>query len=441
MSNPGAVAPIVYGGKVRAIMLYLDRIRMEARGLAPVDVMKATDQFNIFLPTGSVKVGDTDYAIDSNSMVEVVDRMGAMPLKAESGNVSYIRDVAKPTDSSFIQTNVVRVDGRRQVYIPVFRQTGSSTLTVVDTLKNALPSMQERLTRPGIDLKLVMDQSVYVRSSIAALVQEGLLGAILCSLVILVFLGQWRMTLIAILTLPLSVLGAIVCLYATGNTINVMTLAGLALAIGPLVDSAIICLENTHRHLGLGAQPEEASFLGASEVALPELVSTLCTFLVLAPLALMPGMGVFLFRPMALAVAFAMISAYLLSRTLVPSFSALLLKPHSHNDANERPKGRLGRLFHQWEALIDRSIAVYLKSLDFVLRFRGLAIIVSVLMLAAVLLCYGSVLRREFSPMSIRAPLKWSCAAPAACASKRRKNSSPRRKKCFAKRSASMICK
>lgn len=398
MSNPGAIAPVVYGGKVRAVMLYLDRIRMESRGLAPVDVMKATDQFNIFLPTGSVKVGETDYAVDSNSMVELVDRLGAMPLKAESGNVSYIRDVATPKDSSFIQTNVVRVDGRRQVYIPVFRQTGSSTLNVVDTLKSTLKSMQERITRPGIDLQVVMDQSVYVRSSINSLVQEGLLGAILCSLVILVFLGQLRMTLIAILTLPLSVLGAIVCLYATGNTINVMTLAGLALAIGPLVDSAIICLENTHRHLGLGVEPTEAAYLGASEVALPELVSTLCTFLVLAPLALIPGMGEFLFKPMALAVAFAMITAYLLSRTLVPAFSSLLLKPHAHDDSHTQPKGWGGRLFQRWEAMIDGSIQWYLKSLDVVLQYRLLTIVGSVALLVVVLAVYGAPLRKEFFP-------------------------------------------
>jgi multidrug efflux pump subunit AcrB len=398
MSNPGAISPIVYGGKVRAVMLYLDRIRMAARGLAPVDVMNATDKFNVFLPTGSVKVGDTDYAIDSNSLIDLVDRMGAMPLKAESGNVSYIRDVATPKDSSFVQTNVVRVDGRRQVYIPVFRQTGASTLTVVDTLKKSLQSMQERLTRPGIDLKLVMDQSIYVRSSIAALVQEGLLGAILCSLVILIFLGELRMTMIAILTLPLSVLGAIVCLYVTGNTINVMTLAGLALAIGPMVDSAIICLENTHRHLGFGVEPEEAAYLGASEVALPELVSTLCTFLVLAPLALMPGMGQFLFKPMALAVAFAMISAYLLSRTLVPSFSALLLKPHDPHHESNKPQSRFIRLFHRWESLIDSGIAQYCRGLDFVLRFRIQTIAVGAMLLITVLLWYGSVLRREFFP-------------------------------------------
>ena len=176
-------------------------------------------------------------------------------------------------------------------------------------------------------------KSVYVKESIFALVQEAGLGAVLCALVILLFLGEWRMTLIAVMTLPLSVLVAVVCLHATGNTINVMTLAGLTLAIGPMIDSAIICLENTHRHLGMGAHPKEAALEGASEVAMPELVSTLCTFLVLAPLAFMPGMGGFLFWPMTVAVFFAMTTAYLLSRTLVPCFSAYLLAPHGHGQA------------------------------------------------------------------------------------------------------------
>ena len=195
---------------------------------------------------------------------------------------------------------------------------------------------QARLTRTGISLKLVMDQSVYVKSSIAALVQEGVLGAILCSLVILMFLGEIRMTAIAIMTLPISIMASSAALYFAGQTINVMTLAGMTLAIGPMIDSAIICLENTHRHLGLGATPHDAAFLGASEVAMPELVSTLCTFLVLSPLVLTPGLGQFLFKPMAMAVAFSMIAAYILSRTLVPACSAYWLKPHAAT-ARRRP--------------------------------------------------------------------------------------------------------
>jgi len=417
MSNPGAVAPVVYGGKVRAVMLYMDRNKMQARGLSPLDVMRAMDNYNVFLPTGDAKFGETDYAIDSNSMYDFVDRMGDMPLRSVHGNAAFLKDVATPKDDAFIQTNVVRIGdaegpSRRQVYVPVFRQLGASTLKVIDTIKSSLQGMKDRLTRPGIDLKLVMDQSVYVRQSIASLVQEGALGAVLCSLVILLFLGQPRMTAIAIMTLPLSVLAAVVCLYATGNTINVMTLAGLSLAIGPMVDSAIICLENTHRYLGAGASPEEAAYRGASEVALPELVSTLCTFLVLAPLALMPGLGPFLFRPMALAVAFAMIAAYILSRTFVPSRSALWLKPHGSHDGREARRGPIARAFARWEATIDRGIALYVRALDVVLRHPRLTIGVAVAMLAATIAVLSPVLRREFFPeadagsfeMAVRAP-------------------------------------
>ncbi len=338
MSLNGAVAPVVYGGKIRAVMAYLDREKLEARGLSPLDVMNAMDRYNVFLPTGDAKIGDTDYALDSNSMFDFPRQMGDIPLRSKIGNVSYLRDVATPKDTAFIQTNIVRINGRKEVYIPVFRQLGSSTLAVVNSVRDSLKDFTERLTRGGIELKLVMDQSIFVRQAISSLVQEGVLGAILCSLTILLFLGQWRMTAIAVMTLPISVLSACMCLHAVGQTINSMTLAGLTLAIGPMIDSAIICLENTHRHLGMGANPHDAAYLGASEVAMPELVSTLCTFLVLAPLALMPGMGDFLFMPLTLAVAFAMCSAYILSRTLVPACSAAWLSGH----ARKRPRPKRG---------------------------------------------------------------------------------------------------
>jgi len=410
MAQPGAVAPVVYGGKVRAVMLYMDRDKMQARGLSPLDVMTAMDNYNVFLPAGDAKFGGTDYAIDSNSMYDLVEKMGDIPLRTVHGNAAFMRDVATPKDDAFIQTNIVRVNGRKQVYIPVFRQLGASTLKVVDTIKASLDDMKARLSKPGIDLKLVMDQSIYVRQSISSLVQEGVLGSVLCSLVILLFLGQIRMTAIAIMTLPLSVLAAVVCLLATGNTINVMTLSGLSLAIGPMVDSAIICLENTHRHLGEGASPEEAAYKGASEVALPELVSTLCTFLVLAPLALMPGLGAFLFRPMALAVAFAMISAYILSRTFVPSRSAMWLKPHE--PGHEAEKGPIGRAFARWEAMIDRGIGLYIKGLDGVMAHPRITIAFAFGMLAIALVTLIPVIRREFFPEADAGAFEIAVRAP-----------------------------
>lgn len=413
MGVPGSVAPVVYGGKVRAVMAYMDRARMQARNLSPLDLMAAIDNYNIFLPTGDAKFGKLDYALDSNSMYEFVDRMGEIPVKSENGKTIFLRDVATPKDANYIQTNIVRVNGRRQVYIPVFRQQGSSTLGVVDGLKSAVPDMKAKLTQPDIDLKVVMDQSVYVRSSMQSLVQEGVLGAILCSLVILLFLGEWRMTLIAALTIPVAVLAAMVCLYFTGNTINIMTLAGLSLAIGPLVDSAIICLENTHRHLGLGTKPREAAFLGASEMALPGLVACCCTLLVLAPLAFVPGLGKFLFLPMASGVAFAMIAAFLLSWTLVPTLCMLWLKPHSpqhseihgpdyqHRSRHERgwrPLGLLARAFYFWESLLNRVISGYILLLERALKVRLVIVFSAVALLVSVVLLLGTQLRREFFP-------------------------------------------
>ncbi len=412
MAVPGAVAPVVYGGKLRAILALMDRTQMQSRNLSPQDLMNAIDNYNIFLPTGSAKFGNTDFALDSNSMYELVDRMGEIPVKKDGDKIVFLKDVAKTKDSSLIQTNVVRVNGRRQVYIPVYRQPGRSTLDVVNGLKEAVPEMKGKLTHEDIDLKVVMDQSVYVRHSIESLAEEGILGAVLCSLVILLFLGEWRMTLIAVLTIPVSVLAAVIGLNVTGNTLNVMTLAGLSLAIGPLVDSAIICLENTHRHLGLGARPKEAAFLGASEVALPELVASCCTLLVLAPLALMPGLGAFLFRPMALAVAFAMIAAYILSRTLVPSLCSLWLRGHDpraemhlgkdyeHRSEHENapPKGALGRLFDRWESLINVGISWYVALLGSVMKRRLLVVGSAVVLLVGVVFGLGSQLRREFFP-------------------------------------------
>lgn len=414
MASPGAVAPVVYGGKLRAVLAYLDRARLQGRSLSPVDVVRALDDYNLFLPTGSAKFGNTDYAIDSNSMYELVDKMGEIPLRTEPGNATFLRDVATPSDSSFIQTNVVRVNGERQVYIPVYRQLGSSTLDVVNNLKQSISDMQSRISRPNIKLNVAMDQSVYVRRSIESLAEEGILGAVLCSLVILIFLGDWRMTIIAVMTIPVSVVAAMIGLKYTGNTVNVMTLAGLSLAIGPLVDSAIICLENTHRHLGLGAKPREAAFLGASEVAMPELVASLCTLLVLSPLAMMPGMGQFLFKPMAMAVAFAMISAYLLSRSFVPARCAAWLRAHHTapgHDGAVPQRGLLGRLFARWESLIEFGIRLYVRVLAQVMRFRLLTVCAALTALVVVLVTFGANLRREFFPevdagafeMSVRA--------------------------------------
>jgi multidrug efflux pump subunit AcrB len=412
MGIRGAVAPVVYGGKMRAVLAYMNREKMQARNLSPQDLMAAIDKYNIFLPTGSGRFGDVEYALDSNSMYALVDNMGEIPIQSKNGKTIFLKDVATPKDANLIQTSVVRVNGRRQVYIPVYRQQGASTLAVVGGLQSSLPDMRSKITYSDIDLKVVMDQSVYVRHSITSLAEAGVLGAELCSLVILLFLGEWRMTIIAVLTIPIAVFAAMLGLYYTGNTLNVMTLAGFALAIGPLVDCAIICLENTHRHLGLGARPREAAYFGASEVAMPVLVATCATLLVLAPLALMPGMGKFLFRPMALAVTFSMLAAYFLACSLVPALCSLWLKwhgpkpdvhhgtDHGHHNAHENApaKSLPGRLYERWESVLNGGIAWYVRRLERAVARRGLVLVGTLIVFVAVLGAVGTQLRREFFP-------------------------------------------
>lgn len=413
MSSRGANAPVVYGGKIRTILAYLDRGRLQSHELAPTDVMHALDRSNVFYPAGGANIGLMNYTFESNALLDSVERMGDIPVKTDAqGRTIFLREVADPQDASAIQTSVVRVDGRRQVYIPVYRQAGYSTLTVVDTLMEKLPDMKERLTTPDVDLKVVMDQSIYVRKAIESLAEEGVLGAILCSLVILIFLGELRMTLIAVLTIPVAVFGTVACLHGMGQTINLMTLAGLALAIGPLVDSAIVVLENTHRHLGLGATPREAAYLGAKEVGMPALAASLCTLLVLVPLTLIPSLGAFLFKPLFLAVGFAMLIAFVLSQTFVPARCAAWLRGHGHKPIethtfdyehrneheNPPPKGFFGQIFERWEALINKAIAAYSRLLDVVLRIRLQVIIGAFAILTFVIVAFGLQLRREFFP-------------------------------------------
>ncbi len=401
MTIRGAVSPVVFGGKLRAVQVYLDRQRMQARNLSPVDVMRAMELSNLFLPTGELIVGDMDYFLESNAMFKRVPDMGQIPLRTEHGNRAFVGDVAQPTDDAMIQTTIVRVDGRKQVYIPVMRQKGASTLRVIDQLRDRLREIESMLTRP-CHLELIMDQSVYVRQSIKSLATEGVLGSILCSLTILLFLGRWRMTAIAIMTIPLSVLSAVIFLNLSQQTINVMTLSGLTLAIGPMVDSAIICLENTDRHLEQGLPPDVSALKGASEVALPELVSSLSTLLVLMPLALMPGMSSFLFLPMTLSVTFAMTTAYILSRTLVPTCAAAWLKPKGETEGQgaHRRRSWIGRAFDKWQRWIDDGIQEYGKLLDRVLVHRWPTVIVAYVLLAVVLLFLTLPIRREFFPQA-----------------------------------------
>jgi len=327
---------VVVGGKDRAVMIYLDPEKMEARGLSPTDVVRALDEGNFIASPGSVYVGDSQIALDTNVLLSEVEDFGDLPIKIGPDTQIRLRDIGRAEDSYNIQKSRVRVNGRRQVYVPVYRQQGASSLAVAGGVHDELPRMEKSDVPEGTKLEFVMDQTTAVRKAIDSLVEEGVVGAVLVSVMILIFLGEWKMTVIAVLVLPLAVLGAVVGLSASGNTINVMTLSGLFLAIGPLVDNAIVVLENTHRHLGLGKNPVRAAFDAASEVSLPVLVATLSTMVVLAPIALTPGLGGFLFKPLALAVAFAMVASYLLAFTVVPALCSRVLKGHVPQPLAER---------------------------------------------------------------------------------------------------------
>jgi multidrug efflux pump subunit AcrB len=365
----GSVAPTTVGGQDRAVLIYLDPQKLATRGLSALDVVRALEQGNLMVTPGTAYFGDNQVLLDSNLMVHNVADLNDLPIRIGAGRHVYLRDIGHAEDTHLIQTSRVRINGEPQVYVPIYRQGGASTLAVTDGLRAELPRIQANLPE-GTKLEFVMDQSEYVRKSIHSLIEEGVVGAVLVSIMILIFLGNWRMTVIACLSLPLAVLGALIGLWAVGKfsrnvqTINVMTLAGLFLAIGPLVDDAIVVLENIHRHLGMGKSPLRAAYDGTREVTIPVLVATCTTIIVLCPLALLPGLGGLLFMPLALAVAFAMVTSFVLSRTLVPALCSKMLSGHGDDAHSPRP-----RLF---DRMFNVFTGFYTRLLGGVLRVRWL---------------------------------------------------------------------
>ncbi len=330
----GVIAPAVFGGRIRRILVYVEPNRLAARGLSPLDVVKGLREWNVLIPTGDAKMGTTDYMIVTNGMVPKVEQINDFPLKIVNGAPVFVKDVGYARDTYQIQTNVVHVNGRRQVYIPIYRQPGANTIQVVEGVKRSLPSILSRIPS-GIDLRVIFDQSIYVRRSLGSLEKEATLGAVLAALMVLVFLGSARFTVVIFLTIPLSILAALIGLYATGNTINSMTLGGLALAVGRLVDDSIVVLENTVRHLRMGKPPLRAAQDAAEEVAMPVIVSTVTTVVVFFPVVFLTGLGRFLFSPLALSVAFAMGASYLLAMTLIPAYSARFLHPEEETEGSK----------------------------------------------------------------------------------------------------------
>jgi CzcA family heavy metal efflux pump len=350
----GTIAPAVFGGRIRRIYVYVDPNKLAAHGMSSLDVVNSLRQWNTLIPTGDAKIGPKDYFVITNGMVPKVDEINDFPLKVVNSAPVFVKDVGYAKDTYQIQTNVAHVNGRRQVYIPIYRQPGANTIEVVDGLKNALGSIKARIP-PGIDLRVIFDQSVYVRRSLSSLEKEMMLGAVLSAMMVLVFLGSARSTIVIFLTIPLSIMAAIIGLYATGNTLNSMTLGGLALAVGRLVDDSIVVLENTVRHLKKGHPPLKAAQEAAEEVAMPVVVSTITTIVVFFPVVFLTGLGRFLFSPLALSVAFAMIASYLLAMTLIPAFSARFLKHEEREPQGEAEShsGKFAVIAKKLEGLRD----------------------------------------------------------------------------------------
>src|SRR5881397_2286215 len=355
-SITGVIAPAVYGGRLRRILAYVNPLKAQARNLSPLDVINAVRDFNVMIPTGTAKFGALDYQINTNGMVPLVAQLNDLPLRVGNGPPTYIRDVAKVEDSHQIQTNIVRVHGKRQVYIPIYRQPGANTIAVVESIKAQLKPILERIK--GINLDVVMDQSVYVRQAIRNLVQEAGLGFLLAAAMVFLFLGSARPTGVVLIALPLAVLGALIGLYFTHQTLNAMTLGGIAVVIGLLIDESIVVLENTARHLDSGMSPREAALIGASEVMRPLTIVTITISVVFFPIVFMGGIGKFLFMPLAIAVIFAIWTSRLLASTFVTVCAARFFKQRNAQSENGR------------ESWFDRVRDRYTRTLDYVLQLR-----------------------------------------------------------------------
>ncbi|HEY1875017.1 MAG TPA: efflux RND transporter permease subunit [Steroidobacteraceae bacterium] len=361
----GASMPYPYGGLQRQVQADLDPDALRATGLSGNDVTAAIGAQNSILPAGTQKIGDREYFVTVNANPRSVAELNDLPIANRNGSVIYVRDVAHVRDGYPPQTNIVRRDGHRGVLMSVLKVGSASTLDIIKDIKQRLPGIRDQLP-PGFNVDLVGDQSVFVRAAIAGVMREAVIAAALTALMILLFLGSWKSTLIIAVSIPLSILASIICLSALGETINIMTLGGLALAVGILVDDATVTIENINMHLEQGQEVEEAILNGAHEIALPALVSTLAICIVFVPMFMLAGIARYLFVPLAEAVVFAMLASYVLSRTLVPTLAKYWLQLHEgHTSAPRNAGQRLQRRFEEWfrrtreryHGLLERALA------------------------------------------------------------------------------------
>lgn len=396
---PGSAPLPPVGGTVRQITVFMDREKMLARGISAMEVVQALNVENLLIPSGNVKLGDVDYPVFSNSLVPSAQSLNEIPIKVVNGVPTFIKDVATAADSFSTQTNAVRVNGHRAVYIPILKQAGANTIAVIDGMRETITQLTG--LPDHVEVKLIFDQSIYIRNAIASLQSEGLLGAALACLMILLFLGSVRSMFIIALTIPLSVASAFVLLYLTGHTINIMTLSGLALSVGTLVDNSIVVLENIHRHLGMGKSVSQASADGANEVALPMLVITISILIVYLPIMFFTGIIKFLFVPLALAVAYAMGASYLASLTIAPVCIVTFEKAHhrGHGEAGAVSSSTLSVLARRWQRmdLFERFVRGYTRILQWGLIHKAQVVVIVVVTFAGSL-AMAPFLMTEFFP-------------------------------------------
>ena len=357
---PGAVLPAPYGGKQRQVLINMDQAEMQAKGIAPGDLLNAVSQQNVVMPSGTIKIGQTEYDVRTNGTPNTIEGLANIPLKQVSGTTIYLHDVASVSDGFTVQTNVVRQDGRRGVLISILKSGNASTLDVVNGIRNRLPRVLSTLS-PDLRLVPLADQSVFVRAAIFGVIREGIIAAALTALMILLFLGSWRSTLIIAVSIPLSILTSVIVLSLLGETINTMTLGGLALAVGILVDDATVTIENIERHLEQGMPLRPSIIKGAAQISVPALVSTLCICIVFLPMFFLGGVARFLFVPLAEAVVFAMLASYLLSRTLVPTMAMYLLRDKTPHVAS---RGVFSTFQRGFERQFERVRGSYHFALD-----------------------------------------------------------------------------
>jgi len=359
VSVPGAAIPYPYGGKQRQVQVDLDTNALQAKGLSPLDVVNAINNQNLILPAGTAKIGNYEYEVDMNGAPSTVAELNNLPIRDVGTSMIYIHDVANVRDGFPPQTNIVRVNGQRSSLMTILKAGDVSTLDIISTVKTLLPSIKASLP-PALKIDPLSDQSIFVKASITGVIREGLIAACLTGFMILVFLGSWRSTLIIAVSIPLSILTSIIVMSALGETINIMTLGGLALAVGILVDDATVEIENINRNIDQGKEIVQAILDGASQIAVPALVSTLSICIVFVPMFFLTGVARYLFVPLAEAVSFAMLASYLLSRTIVPTMARYLLSDNTLLAEGKPPKkahifSRMQQRFeHGFEGLRDR---------------------------------------------------------------------------------------